>query len=526
MKRIFLLAFLLDILNCSSSHPEVSTTKVDAHDGATVTMWVPSDVAPTRAWYHADSFPFASTSHWGDDSGNGYGLYSASQAQALNYTTPTFSGATGSGPLTPSWHFGTDGGPVTPDWSTGAVLPVGLQNASATQTVSAITASDWKFLSDGSGAFLSMLFKLNGGSSTQALFATCTTTGGPGVYVQADGVTKRLVLVIRNAASEIYRYDGAAGSVPTGVLTQLTVVITSGSSPKVRIWIGNTLVSSGNFTGIPSSAAPLGALHLASYSDGTGKALVSFQDAVFWTTVPSTSDIDATLANLRAVPSQRHDRPYVNALIGGQSNALGHAVFLGIFLGDDRVTYYVNGDPLPLAPIPSTNLFGMELTMAPAIANATGRGVLITKGAITGSKVATWVPGTGVNWPTLVTAIQRALEFLEPGDTLHFVWMQGESDADTTDVPQFKADTLAVIAGVRALCSLNPVWLHMCQINIHIGGTANRAIAAAEAEIVASDPKSSLLNFDDAVPVDVHYTAPEFLNVVGPRVGASVVAHL
>ncbi len=218
--------------------------------------------------------------------------------------------------------------------------------------------------------------------------------------------------------------------------------------------------------------------------------------------------------------------PVVVLDIGGQSNALGRGVYVGVYPGDSRITYWVNGVEYPFGPLPATNFMGLELTSAPAIADALGMRVVVSKGALSGSLASSWVPATGVNWPTQVTAINLSSRYNSLGRNIHFIWMQGESNADGTELSTFKSDTQAVIAGVRAAYAPQPVWLHMCQINSHIGGSANAAIAAIEAQIVSEDPASSLLNFDDVVPVLVHYTDTQFETVIGPRVAADVLAHL
>ena len=218
--------------------------------------------------------------------------------------------------------------------------------------------------------------------------------------------------------------------------------------------------------------------------------------------------------------------------IGGQSNALGLGVYVGTYPGDNRITYYVASTPnlpavqYPFGPIPVTNLDGMELTSAPAVADATGRHIVVVKGAVSGSVIDTWIPGSGINWPAQQHAIALSRRYGMAQNYVHFAWMQGESNAADPNVSTFQAKTEQVIAGVRALYAPSPVWLHMCQINSHIGGVSNAAIAAAQAAIVASDPQSSLLNFDDVVPVNVHYTSDQFINVIGPRLAASILANL
>lgn len=272
--------------------------------GAAVT-WLPSDIAPTWAWYNADSFPYETTPRWGDDGNNGKGLYAATSATPMVYSTPTFTGVSGSGPIGPEWSFGTNGGALTPAW--GFAGPVGWQRADGTQALTAYHASDWTFLQDGTGAFLSTVFEINGGTATQALFSTCTTSAGPGLYVQADAVARRVVVVIRNGAGEIFRYEGAAGSVQLGVPTQLTIAFATASTPDVRIWLGQTLVGSGDLTGAVSVADPAGPLTLASYTDGTGKAVASYQNSVFWKLVPTSGQITSVLENFARVGSQRTD---------------------------------------------------------------------------------------------------------------------------------------------------------------------------------------------------------------------------
>lgn len=211
--------------------------------------------------------------------------------------------------------------------------------------------------------------------------------------------------------------------------------------------------------------------------------------------------------------------------IWGQSNAVGQGIYPGFWTSDPRIDYFVSGVRATFGPEPGTWLHGMDLQMGPAVANAVGSRVLISKGAVNGTDIASWLPASGVNWPVQVSAC--GISQREGSAQIHCCCLHGESDAGLgTSTAVYLAGMQQVAAGIRALYA-QPVRFHVALVNIHEPGTP-ALIQAAQTQFVAGDGNADLLNFDALTPgtPPFHYDSGQLLNTIGPAFTAAILGSL
>lgn len=119
---------------------------------------------------------------------------------------------------------------------------------------------------------------------------------------------------------------------------------------------------------------------------------------------------------------------YYVVVTAGQSNMVGGAGGAPQVL-DPNVMMY---DPVSGLVVPSfygntrNNLY---LPYANELAQTLGRPVLVVQGAVSGSRIDSWLEsGTGNNWNALDTSVQAALAQIGQDQVDNFLWLQGESD--------------------------------------------------------------------------------------------------
>ena len=207
----------------------------------------------------------------------------------------------------------------------------------------------------------------------------------------------------------------------------------------------------------------------ASLTDGSGNAIVT-----------DTSIFDDSYIAVEAAPVPAADVTRIHVyLLGGQSNADGRPVAsdlptspVNLQEPQDDVDFYPRDNLTTLRPATFFSggevKFGPEITMGRRLSDSLGGRagirVAILKYALGGTKLATdWVPGgdatttgDGPQYAAFQQTVTNGLDALAaayPNATLELegmVWVQGESDANSTDAPNYESNLTAFIADLRA----------------------------------------------------------------------------
>ncbi len=209
--------------------------------------------------------------------------------------------------------------------------------------------------------------------------------------------------------------------------------------------------------------------------------------------------------------------------IGGQSNSNRSGIYVGQWPNDPRIVEYYSGVLSYYGPF-VTGGHSFELGMGGALADATGRTVIISKGSVDSTTIASWLPASGVNWPVQLAAINASLR---PTDLqVHWCWQHGEQDSsDGTSYADYLSRLQAVIVGVRAAYAPHPVRVHIGQVNSLWGGSGNANVRQAQADCATSDGNGDFIDLNDILNGG-HYTSAQLINQIGPRYVTKILASL
>lgn len=119
---------------------------------------------------------------------------------------------------------------------------------------------------------------------------------------------------------------------------------------------------------------------------------------------------------------------YYVVVTGGQSNMVGGAGGAPQVL-DPNVMMYdaVSGTVVPSFYANTRN--NLYLPYANELSQSLGRPVLVVQGAVSGSRIDSWLEsGTGNNWAALDASVRAALAQVGQDHVDNFLWLQGESD--------------------------------------------------------------------------------------------------
>lgn len=140
---------------------------------------------------------------------------------------------------------------------------------------------------------------------------------------------------------------------------------------------------------------------------------------------------------------------YYVIVAGGQSNMVGGADGAPQVLDPDVMMYdFASGTVRPSFYANSRN--NLYLPMANELSEQLGRPVLVVSGAVSGSRIDTWLEsGTGNNWARLDAAVSAALAQVGQDHVDSFLWLQGESDFPIS-TPDFVSLLTEFIGQVRS----------------------------------------------------------------------------
>lgn len=222
--------------------------------------------------------------------------------------------------------------------------------------------------------------------------------------------------------------------------------------------------------------------------------------------------------------------------IVGQSNAGGLAQYdtarFGPYVIDPRVTFFAQGVLRPFQPR-VTDLaqptHGVEIALAPALANATGRAVAIGKSWVSGTSIDTWLPASGSNWH-LAVDMCAALVQANSSTQAHIIWAQGETDAQNASYSQatYTTNLQAVIAGLRTQMSPLNVRIHIMRVNSHVPSAPSLAnIVAAMDAVQAADGNAAIYNTDAFTPniSSIHWDCDQYNDIWMPPILADIQAN-
>jgi hypothetical protein len=210
-------------------------------------------------------------------------------------------------------------------------------------------------------------------------------------------------------------------------------------------------------------------------------------------------------------------------MIGGQSNAVGHGPYVGVWPGDARVVYMVNSKITPFAPNPNSitpggvNTNGSELGIGPAVADThPGEMVAISKAATDSLTIAQLT--TGLPWDNTIDGIRRLKTV---ASYLNYVWIQGEADAQDHLAATYQASLTSMAAAIRTEFE-GTVRFYIIKLNSADPPSWDIAgIQAAQAAFVAADPNAVLVDVDDLGPpaLGFHYDSGQEITI-GQRCAA------
>ena len=251
-------------------------------------------------------------------------------------------------------------------------------------------------------------------------------------------------------------------------------------------------------------------------------------------------------------------------LVAGQSNAVGfdaYASQLPVNPNDKDVLFWWRvGDPPPDTydstsarqwtrlqtqprsnPMPKTNGvprqygnfakpeggFGPEIGLARELRAKEGKPLAIIKVAFSGTAMRTdWNPGDagdgGACYRALVSEAKAAIADAKARSTKlnlrALVWVQGESDSNPTDAPNYEQALTSMIAAVRKDLD-TPRLVVLLGVNTHFGNDKNPHVARiieAQRAIAAKDPRCVYVDTEGAEtlkPSQTHFTAAGTLEV-------------
>lgn len=262
-------------------------------------------------------------------------------------------------------------------------------------------------------------------------------------------------------------------------------------------------------------------------------------------------------------------------LVAGQSNAVGFDAYASQLPADRRdqevLIWWHVGDPPPDAhdstssrqwtrlqpqprgnPMPKTNGvprqygnfakpeggFGPEIGLARELRAKEGKPLAIIKVAFSGTAMRTdWNPADagdgGACYRALVGETKAAIADAKArGTKLNLralVWVQGESDANPTDAPNYEQALTAMLAALRKDLEA-PELIALLGVNTHFGNDKNPHVAKiveAQRAIAAKDERCVYVDTEGAEtlkPSQTHFTAAGTLEV-GRRFADALLRH-
>ena len=212
-------------------------------------------------------------------------------------------------------------------------------------------------------------------------------------------------------------------------------------------------------------------------------------------------------------------RPFKLFLLGGQSNMEGcgrshelPAAYrtppANVVIWDNKETLWVTLGTDSTA-IARNRLFGPEVAFSHGLARAfPGHTIGLVKTAAGGTKLHTqWVSGKGM-YQRFKRHMSRAIEDLETSNTAYeiagMLWMQGESDSETTEMANaYEANLKTLIAEVRKLADKETLPFVMGRISSSLLKETPwdfdhaRIVQAAQEAVAAQDEHTYIVNTDD-----------------------------
>jgi hypothetical protein len=199
-------------------------------------------------------------------------------------------------------------------------------------------------------------------------------------------------------------------------------------------------------------------------------------------------------------------------------NGLGQASWQPLQVPDTATIY------LPHASYPEYG-YGIEQSLAFKVNESTNRPVAIVKVGVGGSAINAFLPPTGGEWPKMELFINESIQNLIDGGipfkVRAIVWMQGESDSNSTDAPLYLNKLRQTIAGVRAIHPAHldtAPWINVKLIPAFNAYTTGGTVINAAFETVASD--TPYCHFVDPVdfgvnmlPDSTHYSGNGLLKI-------------
>ncbi len=261
-------------------------------------------------------------------------------------------------------------------------------------------------------------------------------------------------------------------------------------------------------------------------------------------------------------------------LVAGQSNAVGFDAYASQLPADSHdkevLFWWRVGDPPPDShdstssrqwtslqpqprgfPLPKTNVvprqygnfakpeggFGPEIGLARELRAMEGKPLAIIKVAFSGTAMRTdWNPADagdgGACYRALISEAKSAIaDARARGTKLNLralVWVQGESDSNPTDAPNYEQALTAMLAALRRDLAA-PALIALLGVNTHFGNDKNPHVAkivAAQRAIAAKDTRCVYVDTEGAEtlkPNQTHFTAAGTLEV-GRRFADALLA--
>lgn len=187
---------------------------------------------------------------------------------------------------------------------------------------------------------------------------------------------------------------------------------------------------------------------------------------------------------------------YYVVVAAGQSNMVGAGMYGDQTTNPDVMVFdQTTGTVVPWDyPNARNNLY---IPFANDLAQTLGRPVLVIQGAVSGSRIDSWLEtGSGLNWNALDNAVTAALAAVGQAQVDSFLWQQGEGDYPLTTAT-YSALLTAFIAQVREADWAGPAMAMLIgELSREgVNATQNQALQALELAL-ADDP---LLRFVSSV---------------------------
>jgi hypothetical protein len=218
--------------------------------------------------------------------------------------------------------------------------------------------------------------------------------------------------------------------------------------------------------------------------------------------------------------------------LGGQSNVIAQygtappaippdpeIPMLARCLGPSGFDFDSGPEPTPLGAV--HGFHSLEIAAATELKRA-GWPIAVVKLAVGNSWLGEWRPAAPTGyWRALVDMHDRAEHAWGRDLAWHFVWLQSESDVQQANRTAVYADNLrGFVEEIRE--EFGPIDFWQCKLQPSQSNANGTLIRAAQVEVMASDPRNHLLDFDDLNGA-LHYTSPQ-LDEMGRRVAVALRA--